>query len=116
MMMLTPLIALVSLLGGQSDATLLGKIVPVPTGKNGYEDYLRACDFAGHGVWGKYEQMMMYRMSKLRDSNDTEDESTLLPLPPGITLDSSDLGIRIAANDRVGGAFEIIAIGNNKRV
>lgn len=116
MMMLTPLIALVALQGGVIDNTLLGKIVPVPTGKNGYEDYLRACDIAGHGVWSKYEEMIMYRLSKLRGNNDTEDESTLLPLPPGTTLDSSDLGIRIAANDRIGGAIDIITTGNNKRV
>jgi len=116
MMMLTPLIALVALQGGLNDVSLLAKVVGVPTGKNGYEDYLRAADVAGSDLWGMYEQMMGYRISKLRAMTDPDVDLTLPPVAPGTTLDSTDLGIRIAANDRLGGTFDIVTQGNNKRV
>lgn len=116
LLMLTTIIALLACQGPVIDDSLLAKIVPVPTGKNGYEDYLRACDLAGPDTWPMYEQLMAYRSSRLRSPSDPDLEFSPLRVPPGTTLDSSELRIRIAANDRVGGAFDVISIGNNKQV
>lgn len=116
-MVLTPLVALLALQGVPTDGSLLAKIVGIPTGRNGYEDYLRACDLAGPDIWPMYEQWMGYKASLARAvPADPDVETTLPPLPPGVSVDSTDLGIKRAANDRVGAAFDILVLGNDKNV
>jgi hypothetical protein len=114
--MLTSLVALLFIQGGQANDSLLAKIVPQPTGKNGYEDYLHAGDLAGGYLWPMYEQMMGYRLTKIDSKIDPDDEQTLPPVAPGTSLESTDLAIRIAANDHVGGAFDVVELGNTKQV
>jgi hypothetical protein len=117
MIVLTPLIALAAMQGLQTEQSLLTRIVGVPTGKNGYEDYLKAGDMAGSHLWPMYEQWIAYKMSTFgAANNDPDSDPTLPPLPPGVTPEMSDLAIRRAANDHVGGAFEVISIGNQKQV
>jgi len=115
MSLLITVLAAVAVGGPQADELLFAKIVPNPTGKNAYEDFLRAGDMVGSGLWRQYENWISYkRSSAIRDRNDDLDAAAP-DLPPGVTPEMSDLAIRRAANEHLGAAIEIIRIGNEKQ-
>jgi len=116
MVLLTSLLALSLMNGRQADGSLLSRVVPIPTGKNGYEDYLRAADMAGKQLWGSYENWLGYRQSVGSTGVRADEEVSVPPIPPGVNPDMSDLAVRKIANERLGGAYEIIRVGNLKAV
>ena len=103
----------------QPDAPLLKQIVPIPTGKNGYEDFLRAGDVIGEEGWGTYETWISYKTRHLRPNPniDADAEAEVKPkLPYGVNEDMTELAIRRVGNSQFGDAIEFVKIGNEKPV
>ncbi|MDR3687970.1 MAG: hypothetical protein P4L46_01235 [Fimbriimonas sp.] len=111
MLLLSPLLAAVVLGGVQNQESLYAKLVPNPTGKNAYEDYLRAGDLVGPDQWSKYETWLGFKM---RQSQEHLSYDEAPEVPPGVSPDMPDLLVRRVANERFGGVVDIVRVGNEK--
>ena len=117
MVWLCCLAASLSFGGSQGEASMLQKIVPVVTGKNGYEDYLMAVDKVDGRLLGVYEQWISYKRVKLTVPQKGEEPDAEVPeMPADVTPDMSILAVRKAENERFGFAFDQVIAGNGKRV
>lgn len=116
MVLLTCLAAGAIMQGTQSDGSLLAKLVPNPTGHNGYEDYLRAGDMIGPDLWRSYENWLAYKQGGAKPiATDPDEDPTVPAIPPGVTPEMTDLAVRKLANDHLGAALDIIRQGNEKQ-
>lgn len=117
MLWLASLAAALAMNGVQNDSSLLAKLVPVPTGRNGYEDFLRAGDLIGSNNWSVYEQWIGFKRNHLvLTQTDVEGDSDVPDMPPGVSPEMSELAVRKVANERFGGAYDVLKIGNGKQV
>jgi hypothetical protein len=117
MVLSTLLIAAFSLVRQQNDGSILSKLVPTPTGRNGYEEYLRAVDIVGTGGWSVYENWINYKQKSAgRKSPAFDDDENLPELPPGVSREMPELLIRKVADERLGVAYDIVREGNEKKV
>ena len=117
MVLLSSIVAFLTLLNPQGEDSLLAKLVHSPTGKNGYEDYLRAGDLAGSELWGKYENWIAYQRQLVRSaSRGPEDKPEMPEVPLGVSPGMTELAVRKVANDHLGGVCAVIELGNRKPV
>ena len=117
MFWLASFVAVLALNGAQDDTSLLAKLVPIPTGRNGYEDYLRAGDMIGSNNWVVYDQWIAYKRShSVLTQTEVDGDSEVPDLPPGVSPEMSELAVRKVANERFGSAFEVVKMGNAKQV
>ena len=109
--MLVSLIAALSTVTFQGPKSLFEQIVPNPTGRNGYEEYLRAADLAISGDYASYERWLAAIGQPKRDL-----PIELPPMPTNVTADMSDLAVRKRANDQLGSVVDLVRSGNQKSV
>lgn len=105
--MIVPLIAFAVC---QRPQSLLQQIVPNPTGRNGYEDYLRAADLVRSMKIGPYERWIFAMASGATGSIPKED------IPPRVTPAMSVLDVRRRMDEQVGPIIAAIKEGNAKEV
>src|SRR5579872_7227097 len=98
---------LVSAVLGQTP--MFPKIIPNPTGSNGYEEYVRAADYTTSADFGAYRNWL----DKLR--NPSNYDSTTEP-PAGVDVNDSDLTVRRKWNDRYRLCCNLVSTGNHKQV
>ncbi len=79
MVLLTSLIAAIAVGGQQTDGSILARLIPVPTGHNGYEEYLHAADIVGTNGWAVYEQWLSYRQAITGKQPWTMDDGAVSP-------------------------------------
>lgn len=98
----------------QTGGSLLARIVPNPTGRNGYEDYLRAGDMVDPDQWNSYE--FWIAQLRRRIANPEMEVASNEVLPEGVNPEMSELAVRKIANTRFGGLPDVVASGNAKQV
>ncbi|MHB8637387.1 MAG: hypothetical protein ACYC96_13035 [Fimbriimonadaceae bacterium] len=99
-------VLLCSALLGQ--ASMFSKIVPNPTGTNGYEEYLRAADLASNPLFYGYEAWL----ANLRSPTPAQD----LARPDDVALSDPDLTVRRKWFERFRRCCNLVSRGNLKPV
>lgn len=99
--------------------SLQQQIVPKPTGRNGYEDYLAAADILNssrHAAFVKWESYhYQHRNGGLADAKSREDFPFVEP-PTGLSLDSTPLQVKREYVKQFASVVPLIIAGNLKPV
>jgi hypothetical protein len=113
-MVSTLVVALLTLGKSQGDGSFLAKNFPNPTGANGYEDYLHAADLARPEQWPVYENWLNYIHDPKGSGGKAESAPIIPSVPPGVTLEMTDLDVRREGNSRLDSVMVAIREGNGK--
>lgn len=105
------LFALCSTISSQQAPSLASRLVPNPSGKNGYEEYVYAADRVNTPLWKAYDNWLAYLSQTATDLN-----SNPPAMPDGITIQMSDLDVRRRVDNLFGSALNLVHEGNRKPV
>ncbi len=119
--MIAILAAVLILAPAFQDRSLYKEIVPAPTGKNGYEEYLQAADLLTDGLFSVYLNWSPSQYKEMQEANsrlkDGEWSNTQPQLDLAKNLSKMDyLGVQEAAAKRYGRAIKLMMLGNGKPV
>ncbi len=115
MMLLTSFIAAVAFGNPQDDGALFQKLFPSPSGKNGYEEYVMAVDYADRNLWNTYDQWLAY-LSRKEQEKKMQSDDDVPPVPPGVSPEMTDLDVRKIMDEKFSNAIHWISEGNRKGV
>lgn len=103
---------------------LFRSVVKLPTGANGYEEYVEAASILQNSEFGRYMAFLNWTQSPDRFEPRSPESSIgqkgeMVPVPevpPGLSYQSTPLEVRQAIVNRFGGVLELLRRGNLKPV
>ncbi len=100
--------------------SLFRTLIPRPTGRNGYEQYLQAADVVAGSEFVAYMRWRARRLSETKSGTQWKDDDNqpIAPLqtPFGLPSDSSLLDVDREAARRFANVLELVKVGNFKTV
>jgi len=103
----------------QTQGSVYARLFPIPSGTNGYEEYVQAVDVLKDSHWVAYEQWRSYLASRSKPSPPSQSmasEESEPDRPEGVSLDMTDLQVRRVQDQRYGSALHWLKQGNLKPV